>query len=239
MYYTSIQSHVQVPHVLAREFGWGIRKLLPFQQHSYQPRQLLQRTKEFFEQEELLDERQTTARAKFIHAFKTGGPNSVLHPSESQLQLFMEFLDIFFFSGLLTEDQDPVVRLEFGENIFGQIGMLGECGRFTLGRTEGEMDDEDVLRLRLRVEACEPWSNEGQLARCDLLSLLETLVHEMAHAYFMYFACPCGLCVREMGATGHGPEWQALKQVMYMTIRRWDLSLGSFYINDEDGLDEM
>lgn len=239
MYHTSIQSHVQVPPVLACDFGQGMRRLLPLQQHSYQPRQLLQRTKEFFEREELLDKRQTDARFDFVHAFKTGRPQFGFNPSESQLRLLMRFLDIFFFSGLLAAGEDPIVRLEFGEDIFDQIRIPGEVGRFTLGCTEGKVDDEDTLRLSIRVEACDPWSKEGHIARRDLISLLETLVHEMAHAYFMYFACPCGLCQREMGATGHGPEWQELKQAMYMTIRCWDLSLGCLYMDDEDCLDEM
>lgn len=238
MYHTSMQNHVQVPPVIACDFGLGMRRLLPFQQNSYQPRQLLQRTKEFFEREELLDKRQTEARFFFVHAFKTGQPQFGFNPSQSQLRLFMGFLDTFFFSGLLAAGKNPIVRLEFRGNIFGEIGTPGNNGRFTLGRTEGSVDDEDVL-ITIAVEACDPWSEEGNIARRDLLSLLETLVHEMAHAYFMYFACPCGLCQREMGATGHGPVWQELKKAMYMTIRRWDLSLGCLYIDDEDCLDEM
>ncbi|KAG6368088.1 hypothetical protein INS49_002288 [Diaporthe citri] len=218
-----------------------MRRLLLLQQHSYQPQALLKRTKEFFEREELLDKYQTTARSNFVDIFKTGGPEFVLDQTESQLRMLMQSLDTFFFSSLLTRDQDPIVRLEFGENIFGEIGTLEERGSLTLGRTEGEMETRgaSTFKLRIRVEACDPWSREEHTVRRDLTCLLETLVHEMAHAYYISFTCLCGLCQREMGARGHGPAWQELKQAMYMTIRRWDRDLWGFYTNDQDALDKV
>lgn len=221
---------------------WGkTRRLLPFQRHSYQPQPLLKGTKEFFEREELLDQHQTAARSNFVHILKTGEPELGLDQTESQLWLLMQSLDTFFFSGLLTGGQDPIVRLDLGENIFDQFGEFGERGRLTLGKTEGKLGNRDAstFNLRIRVEACIPWSSEGHIVRRDLTSLLETLVHEMAHAYYISFTCLCGSCQREMGARGHGPVWQELKQAMYMTIRRWDWSLRDFYTNDQDALDEV
>ena len=43
---------------------------------------------------------------------------------------------------------------------------------------------------------------------------------------------------RELGATGHGPVWQELKQAMYMMIRQWDPSLRDLYVNNWDRLDK-
>lgn len=152
----------------------------------------------------------------------------------------MRSLDDFFFSGLLTGGTDPIVRLEFGENIFNEIGTPGKGGWFNIGMTEGG-EHASTVKLRIRLEACDPIESwrAGHRVRFDLFSLLETLVHEMAHAYYISFTCPCGYCQREMGATGHGPVWQELKQAMYMTMRGWDPSLASFYMIDEDVLDDV
>lgn len=236
MYFSSIQNHIPVPPVLE----WGnTKRLLPLQLHSYQPQPLLERTKELFERGDLLDKYQTTARSDFVHTVNTWEPEFEVDQAESQLRLLMQSLDTFFFSGLLTGGQDPIVRLEFNENIFGEIGTFLERGWQTLGRTEGRIGNASTFKLRIRVEACNPWSTQGHIVRRDLINLLETLVHEMVHAYYISFTCLCGSCQREMGAGGHGPVWQELKQAMYTTIRRWDRSLWYFYIDDEDAVDEV
>lgn len=230
MYNPLTQIHAAVPRIEI----FGTTKLFRLDQHSYQPQPLLQRTKELFEQEKLLSKNQQSARRNFVETLESQdfGPD----PTESQLQSLMQSLDQFFFSGLLTGDQGTFVSLEFREDIFEENRTLGEDGRLTLGRTEGK-EEGSTFQIRIRVEACDPWPRQGHSVRRDMMDVLEILVHEMAHAYFISFTCPCGWCQQEMGAKGHGPAWQELKKAMYTTIRQWDPALWNFYVDDRDELD--
>lgn len=224
------QSHAAVPRIEV----FGTTKLFRLDQHSYQPQPLLQRTMELFEQEELLSNNQKSARDNFVETLKSQefGPD----PTASQLWSLMQSLDKFFFSGFLTGGQNPTASLEFGQDIFEENRTLGEDGRLILGKTEGGMEDS-TFKIRMRVEAGDHSPKEGHIVRRDMMDVLEILVYEMAHAYFILFTCPCGWCLREMGARGHGPAWQELKEVMYTTIRKWDPSLWNFYVDDRDELD--
>lgn len=233
MYFTSVQRHLPVPRILEPQSEWILRRLLPFQRLSYQPGPLLQRTKEFFQREDLIAD-QILAQGVFVEVFKSR--NFRLNPTESDLRWLMHAMDTFFFSSLLTGGQDALVRLEFGEDIFkgfrnsreGQMPDLGQT------RSEGKFLDR---RMLICVEASTPWRWEGCLIRRTFKEVLETLVHEMAHAYVFLFSCPCWLCQMEIGQSGHGYVWRALKEAMYMTIRGWDPCLWDFYINDTDESD--
>lgn len=236
MYYVSIQSHVPVPPVLTWESDckWEFRRLLPFQRRSYQPQPLLQRTKEFFQQEEPLVGDRIWARYSFVRIFKSR--EFRLNPTESKLLKLLHCLDTFFFSSLLTRGQDPIVRFNFGDDIFEQFEKFREGQSITWGRTRSEGNIWDY-RMQIKVEASEPSPWEGCLVRRSSMDVVQTLVHEMAHAYLFLFSCPCWSCRMEIGPTGHGAVWQELKQAMCMEIRTWDPSLRDFYINYHDNLD--
>lgn len=233
MDFTSVQSHVPVPPVLEPQSEWVLRRLLPFQRLSYQPQPLVQRTKEFFQRDDLIAD-QILAQGVFVEVFKSR--NFRLNPTEPDLRWLLYALDVFFFSGLLTGGQDALVRLEFGENIFDQFKNYRATGQefWGLTRPEGTFGD---YRMLIRLEASTPWWFEGCLVRLTFKEVLETLVHEMAHAYLGLFSCPCWSCLMEIGRSGHGHVWRELKEAMCMTIRGWDPSLWDFYINDTDESD--
>lgn len=151
----------------------------------------------------------------------------------------MHYLDNLFFSGILTYDhRDPMVKLEFRDDIFDQVDKLGENDRGIWGQTTAVNEgNTSTLRMKIEVDATHPHRRKGLIVKRELKDVLETLVHEMAHAYLMLFACQCESCGMETGVTGHRPVWQELKQVMYMTIRQWDSSLRNFYADDWDELD--
>lgn len=233
MYYPSVQSHVPVPPVLEPQSEWVLRRLLPFQRLSYQPQQLLQRTKEFVQREDLIAD-QIFAQSIFVQVFKS--QQFRLNPTESDLRWLMHAMDTFFFSSLLTGGQDPLVRLEFGEDIFKEFRSLRETRKLSWGRTRSVGGIQD-WRMLISVEASTPWWFEGCLVRRTFKEVLQTLVHEMAHAYLELFSCRCWSCQLEVGPSGHGLVWRELKENMYMTIRRWDPSLWDFYTNDKDDFD--
>lgn len=235
-----MRSHVPLPPVLTLESDckWEFRRLLPLQLRSYQPQPLLQRTKEFFQREEVIDGNQTLARCIFVRICTS--PEFGRSPTESQLRLLMQSLDTYFFSGLLTGGQDPIVRLESREDIFRQFLTYRDGQMLYWGLTSPDNNGANVwdYRMKIEVEASEPrpwW--EGGTVRRDSMDVLQTLVHEMAHAYLMLFSCPCWSCRMELGPTWHGSVWQELKQAMYMEIRRWDPALQGLYINDQERLD--
>lgn len=67
--------------------------------------------------------------------------------------------------------------------------------------------------------------------------ILETAVHEMAHAIFKGFACQCPSCncsdPTVLGKEGHGRLWVEMAEHMRNTIRSWDEALNDFYDPDE------
>lgn len=68
-------------------------------------------------------------------------------------------------------------------------------------------------------------------------SILETAVHEMAHAIFESFACQCQSCnwsdPTVLGKKRHGRLWMEMAQHMRNTIRSWDEAMNDFYdLND-------
>lgn len=239
MYNPSIPNHAAVPCIHTWGCDQGTIRLFHPHQHSHQPQPLLQRTREFFEQKELLGENQKSAEFHFVFnivyedfGFYPAKP----YPTELQLWWLMQYLDQFFFSGLLTGGQDPTVSLEFKEDIFEENRTLGEDDRFFLGKTQGRMEGS-TCKITIQIEAHSDWRREGHFVRRGMMNVLETLVHEMAHAYFMFCTCRCKCCQWQMGANGHGPAWQELKKAMYTTIRQWDLSLCNLYVDDWDDLD--
>lgn len=210
--------------------------MLQLEKESYQPRPLLQRAMEVFDRMELHGDTQIKAQYRFVKSFLDWQHQP--KPTAFQIRTFMRALDEFFFSGILSRGQHPNVRIDFRDDIFDQIDELREGDEATSGLTaQVDRRNTSAMFLIIRLDATQPYRREGQIVRNDLEDVLETLVHEMAHAYFMLFACPCESCQRELGATGHGPVWQELKQAMYRRIRRWDWSLRYFYADDQDDLD--
>ncbi|KAI1191507.1 hypothetical protein F5B17DRAFT_452119 [Nemania serpens] len=85
--------------------------------------------------------------------------------------------------------------------------------------------------------------------RAPLRFFLETLVHEMAHAYLNLHVCRCAACLgntlNTCGATGHGPSFLMLLDCIDQTMKSWDEGLrgmaaerlttsnGKVYIYDE------
>jgi len=241
MHFFQFNSHIPLPAILALGGSPPLHRQLELEELSYEPRSLLQRTKEFFVEKELRDVLQTSVQRQFVRGFLALQNETYL--AETDLRVFMQLLDAFFFSGRFTGGKDPRVKLEFRGDIFEQWDAFKEGKRmtWTAGFARWLFKDVGASRVRIKVnievDASEPRLREGRLARRALIQVLETLVHEMAHAHFILFACQCLSCQGQIGASGHGAVWQELKQAMSAEIRSWDWSLRNFYMNDQDTLD--
>ena len=79
-----------------------------------------------------------------------------------------------------------------------------------------------------------------------LIDIVETLVHEMAHAYLMVFSAEdCDACERIVPNTvglpgdGHGPIFLMLHQIMITTIRQWEVELMDLAADDCPGVTQV
>ncbi|RYP08404.1 hypothetical protein DL765_008803 [Monosporascus sp. GIB2] len=96
----------------------------------------------------------------------------------------------------------------------------------------------------LRGDWCSLKVNIGSGNRIfPLMTIAETLVHEMAHAYLMLFsAWDCEKCDKARLSTiglpgdGHGLIFQMLHRIMVTTIREWDDGLKDLAAKDCPGL---
>jgi hypothetical protein len=94
-------------------------------------------------------------------------------------------------------------------------------GAGTMGCT-GSRSVNGLRRILIKIDPFKHhWERE----------LLETLTHEMAHAYIRHFACPCDSdsCkvfmadINHVGYTGHGGYWQRLATEAENMVRGdWD-----------------
>lgn len=156
------------------------------------------------------------------------------------LQWAMEALDAFFFAGCLTRPPpysrygSRLVDLQVQKNVFGMgepgyqsylsIGvpvLLGAASHFGGGLTTIFIDTFQNGSPR------------------TIETILETLVHEMAHAIYFSFACDAPGCKglaahsRILGQRGHGRLWMQMAEYMRDTIQTWDYSLANFYNTDD------
>ena len=96
---------------------------------------------------------------------------------------------------------------------------------------------------RMRAGQCRLKVNIGTGTQVfPLLSIVETLVHEMAHAYLMVFSDQkCEHCYRDrintigLEGDGHGPVFLQLHSTMVTTMRGWDDSLKDLAAEDCPG----
>ena len=132
------------------------------------------------------------------------------------VNVLKRFIDEFFFFGQLRNQID----LNTGIDVVKPLGD-GKIMEGWNGYTE------------LRAGRCRLRINVGTGDRLfPLIDVIETLVHEMAHAYLLVFSVKeCDLCERARLSTvglpgdGHGPIFLELHRIMITTIRMWDDNL--------------
>lgn len=206
---------------------------------SHKPHDILHEVKGLTRQP---DYRQQQAREEFVELYQNWigmrTPNDVqqLKNFKRDLTNAMQALDVFFFSGCLTrpfpygESGEPIAELKVQDNIFGMALLPGHQAFLNTG-----------LPLPLGTAS---WTGESTTISIDTLkngspatveSIFETLVHEMAHAIFLSFACGGTNCQRAathpsiLGQIGHGDKWVEMAEHMRDTIQTWHHDLAHFY----------
>lgn len=217
-----------------------LHRSLQLKQLSYEPLALLQRTRELFQYVMFNDVLQSSVKAYFGSVFLNLQQEPFI--DESGVRLFTQLFDVFFFGGNLTGNVNPIVTLEFREDIFGQWPTYVVGRNVLWGRMTPQFTDIGTPRMAVRVnielEAVQPQIWGGmQFTRRPIVRVLKTLVHEMVHAYLICFCCPCEICRIQIGGTGHGIVWRELVNAISREVATWDRSLQEFYIEDQFNLD--
>lgn len=154
--------------------------------------------------------------------------------NSGQIRTAMRALDIYFFGKALTSttptrNWTALKDLHVEGNIFAE-GHKGHAVRPNQ-RAFGVIDFSERGEATIYIDAFSPDGSPRTTKQ-----ILETLVHEMAHAIYGSFACECQSCdgtdPEVLGPNGHGRLWVQLLERMRDTIRSWDEALGDFY--DED-----
>lgn len=165
-----------------------------------------------------------------------GRPNTL----SEDLQSAMEALDGFFFAGSLTRPAPygmygyPIANLEAQDNIFCE-GEPGHQAYLGIGRPvlSGAASAEGGGWTTIYIDTLENGCPR------TIKSILETLVHEMAHAIYIAFACDGTECQQvasrphAIGRRGHGRLWVQMAELMRTAIRGWDDDLADFYDTNE------
>ncbi|KAI0416143.1 hypothetical protein F5X98DRAFT_364716 [Xylaria grammica] len=202
----------------------------------YKPRELLNFAAKAFHSrnDNDLSIEQLKARTEFVKAFnnlrKKNG-KSIEHKQVASIQrdmgYLMNCLDKFFFFGCLRSH----VKLEATmSTMFEKDPSTGK--RWESDTTLSIEDDKLFVKVRL---------NLGQNKPYNLQTLLGRLMHEIVHAWYLYFSCTCEYCERDLlNTTGHpsdqhGPLYLMLHRLLVTEIRRWDATLEDFLADDCPG----
>lgn len=203
---------------------------------SYLPEPLVERTRAFFEAEDLLPS-QVEARNNFVFLFCLQQDET--YTEVVTLEELAEHLDAFFFAGLLTgvRGGGRILRcLELEQDIFtaapptvghGSYGDVHASMPLSESRLEVCPSGEWAITISIN-----PSNQDGMPA--PLHSLLEALVHEMTRSFLQSFICSCGSCQAQRTAvldyTHHEPLFVELLDSITSVIREWDKDLAAFYL---------
>lgn len=206
---------------------------------SYHPRDLLENTVKYFRLAgHCLTDLQISARddlARLLNQPRDPGSRRSLRHSDlldstmtQQFETIARLLDDFFFFGLLCGYTNVIIKkdseITWPPGMAPCLGYKVRAGNYT---------------KQTPYTTCVIIDNGRQ----TVASGLDTLVHELVHAYLDVFSCSQGSCYENRlsygGAGGHGPVFTCLHASIVLTIRTWHKDLAHFHEDmDEHGFDE-
>ncbi|KXH37116.1 hypothetical protein CSIM01_00178 [Colletotrichum simmondsii] len=153
---------------------------------------------------------------------------------DKSLHEMMDHLDDFFFFGALTRvryepptllQRSPLLKLETGFNTFkGKVTDL--YGYQTNYEGADGLASRIVVYTKRFVTSLEAKQDASNIPFKDIV---QTLIHEMLHAYLAMFVCERPQSLRNLlntvGLTGHGPTFMKLQTLITETVRTWHPSL--------------
>lgn len=201
----------------------GSLSLIPF---SYTAKRLLERTVVSFYkllgEALMLDQQRHLAELNYLLNLLTDLTRINKNPFNPRLDRYffsiMKCLDHLFFFGTLTEKESSIVSLQ----LIRQDAVEDNRGRH--GGWCIEMNPVNgIPRHRIEIPI-------GARKVRRIHSLLETLVHEMIHAYLASFVCRETQCVRDsrntigIRSSRHGPTFRALQYAALDSLQAWSSS---------------
>jgi hypothetical protein len=205
------------------------------QRAGYKARELLNFTAKAFHSLEDADlsSRQRDLRGMFIkmfndrkHKYGKAVSNEQIDIYEKDMRRFMHCIGGFFFFGCLERH----IELETGMDIVSMDDLHTDPTWESRTASVEEEDGEHLIQI---------WLNLGRKNQLhDLETLIGYLIHEMVHAWYLYFSCRCESCHRDrLNTTGHpsdqhGPLFLMLHRLIVSEIRRWDPALENFLTYD-------
>ncbi|RYP07092.1 hypothetical protein DL764_002724 [Monosporascus ibericus] len=164
------------------------------------------------------------SRAKFDQEFEG---DKTLNVHIRDVNNLRAHIDNFFFFGQLRDHVD----VDLGMDVVAPT----EDGSVKEGWNGYTVLRGDQCHLKINI------ASKNQIF--PLITIAETLVHEMAHAYLMLFSARnCEKCDKARLSTiglpgdGHGLVFQMLHRIMVTTIREWDDGLKDLAAKDCPGL---
>lgn len=177
---------------------------------------------------------QIAAREKITTLFKKLGPNTRLGPNKQpfgteELSQFMQLFDEFFFFGAMVNKGRP--------RVFFRIWTLGDRHANRLVSPFFEpilpwgFTRDRYVRGYGPVSEIHIAGSTFYRAPIPLWFLVETLIHEMVHAYMHLFLCRCPTCSRDIlntcGLGGHGQTFLMLIDCIDQTMKSWGVGLSA------------
>lgn len=151
----------------------------------------------------------------------TWSRKAAINAESLDLNFFFTLFDDYFFRGALQK----WTRIEW-------VDYASDPDAYGSTKADSEAEDEsDVLEiLEVLITITRPPESEGWDEKV-VRRILETILHEIAHAIFRAFRCRCVDCecttslALTIGMEGHGPLWvelaQAIETVCELKFRGW------------------
>ncbi|KAI1119070.1 hypothetical protein F5Y14DRAFT_460398 [Nemania sp. NC0429] len=174
-----------------------------------------------------LTPRQLKARQGIINRYQALKDKEII--GKRDIKPFVRMFDEFFFFGSLTNRARPRCATFVWEE---HSTMLSACASWFRD------DDRPWGFTRERwIRGYGPFAQIHLAGRTfyskdlplKLRYILETLIHEMVHAYIGVYMCRCANCTRNTlntcGGTGHGPTFLMMLDAIDQTLRSWGAGL--------------
>ncbi|RWA07583.1 hypothetical protein EKO27_g7535 [Xylaria grammica] len=172
---------------------------------------------------------QISTRTKIISLYRKA-KNKKKPFRTRDINRFLCLLDQFFFFGAMVNNGRPRVYCKLWQK---QSGLIKLCAPSLVKRDKMPWGYTRHRHIKnygpfemIHMPAKDFFDYPEKIS---VSFLLETLVHEMVHAYVNLFLCQCRACHKDMintkGITGHGKTFIMILDCIDYTLRTWDVGL--------------
>ncbi|TGJ84352.1 hypothetical protein E0Z10_g4401 [Xylaria hypoxylon] len=171
---------------------------------------------------------QISARAKIIYQYNQA-KCSKKPLTTRDMNKFLSLFDQFFFAGAMVNNGRPRAYCKLWHKESPNVQRFAPEileDRMPWGYTGDRYIRGYGQVAEIHIPGASFFDHPEQITAAFFL---ETLVHEMVHAYVNIFMCRCKACDQDMvntrGLTGHGKTFIMLLDCIDYTLRAWDIGL--------------